>query len=444
MTKPQQPAAKHYGLVFQSVLNGLVGDYLNDSANPLAIQMGIYHRSKPIDLSEDIGAQLGGVSLCNKVLVLVHGLTNLETIWDFRKSTGSGKPSETAEQGANPVESAAENPTESLAENYGSHLQREFGYTALFVRYNTGLAIEDNGRQLARLLQDLYASYPIDIDELMLMGFSMGGLLIRYAQQEALQQNAPWLQALKKCVYLGTPHEGSPLEKAGDAATELLRNIPFEPISHWAEWADLRSQGIKDLRVGLAADPKLNFQAYEAGFLETAEHLFISGSVAKRHDSLMGKLLGDTLVRQTSAVPYSRPAGSQIMRFEKLAHIPLAHSWAVYSCIREWVAERQGHCELKSLPACEVAMPSPAAKNHLTTFAALEVVSDTATKVIDSTEFMHRSISDIPFGLLRRVPLISPVSTSVETLHKSISDLVYRTLKKGSEQTKRFAHARRV
>ena len=63
--------------------------------------------------------------------------------------------------------------------DYGSLLARDLGYTPISLRYNTGRAIPDNGADLARLLGQLVAEYPVPIAEILPLGFSMGGQVIR-------------------------------------------------------------------------------------------------------------------------------------------------------------------------------------------------------------------------------------------------------------------------
>jgi len=60
----------------------MIGEYLEKEKNPLAIPMEFYHRSKKLSLDSQLAQQLS-FPLSNKIVILVHGLTQLETVWDF-------------------------------------------------------------------------------------------------------------------------------------------------------------------------------------------------------------------------------------------------------------------------------------------------------------------------------------------------------------------------
>ena len=149
-----------------------------------------------------------------------------------------------------------------------------------------------------------------------------------------------WRKKLSECFYIGTPHEGSPLEKFGHLAGEVLRHIPKEYVSHWADWVDLRSEGIQDLKDGLRYLNKAA-EAEESvcdSFTEHAGHYFISGAVSKKN-SLINKMVGDSLVRQKSANPRSAPLNCRNAHFEGVVHMRLANSKRVYQQIKIWLEE---------------------------------------------------------------------------------------------------------
>lgn len=415
--------SSQYGRLSQSILNGVVGDYLDEKQNPLAIKMGFYHHFHQLDMDASLIEQLSDLAISNKVVVLVHGLTNLETVWNFEKEAGDNSSGN------------------SDLRNYGTLLQDEFAYTPLFVRYNTGLPIESNGQQLSELLDTLFQNYPMAIDELVLIGFSMGGLLLRHAQKNAIDHQKPWIKALNRCLYIGTPHEGSPLEKFGHITGEVVRNIPLDYVNHWAEWIDIRSQGIKDLKHGLKplSDGQNSNQCDT--FYSGSKHYFISGSVSSDKHDIQGKLFGDSLVRQGSAIPSSRPIDSKFAQFENLPHVPLAHSEKVYQQISKWFLEEPNKVKLKQLPvpATTQKIEKPKSSNQDLINGALELGVDTANKVIDTSETMHKSIAKVPFGVLKNIPLIEQVSKPVESAHNGITDFVFGTLKAGGKKAQDLA-----
>jgi len=69
----------------------------------------------------------------------------------------------------------------------------------------------------------------------MLVGFNIGDLLLRHTQYYAQKNEFSWLKVLSKCMYLGTPNNGSPLEKFGLFSGEVIRRIPRKDISHLAD-----------------------------------------------------------------------------------------------------------------------------------------------------------------------------------------------------------------
>ena len=123
----------------------------------------------------------------------------------------------------------------------------ELGCTPLYLRYNTGRHISTNGQEFAQLLEQLCEAWPVPVESLSLIGHSMGGLVIRSASWYAQQAQSTWLQHLQRVVCLGTPHHGSPVERAGHALDRAMQRIPYtEPLALGRR----RSAGIKDLRHG--------------------------------------------------------------------------------------------------------------------------------------------------------------------------------------------------
>lgn len=260
------------------ILNGAIGDHLHATDNGLAIEMSVV-RGAP----------------GRRVAIFLHGLMCTEDVWALPDGS-----------------------------DYGSLLARDLGYAPLYVRFNTGRAVADSGADLARLLEELVSAEP-DVEEIVLVGFSMGGLVIRSSMQIAAEAGHRWLALVRRAFYLGTPHLGSPWERAGRAIVELLRGFD-DPYARLAgELGDLRSLGIKDL-----GDPQL-------ALLPSIEHHFVAGFV----DARIAAELGDALVPLASgtngvcghagAVP---PAHVKIM--PGLAHMTLAHHPDVYAHIRAW------------------------------------------------------------------------------------------------------------
>ena len=49
------------------------------------------------------------------------------------------------------------------AVTYGARLQQELGYSPVWIRYNTGRRISHNGRDFARLLNELEQAWPVKL-----------------------------------------------------------------------------------------------------------------------------------------------------------------------------------------------------------------------------------------------------------------------------------------
>ena len=439
---------RQWGRLGRSVLNGVIGDYLEKQNNPLAIKMGFYNNFKPLTLDENLAHQLD-FPLSNKVVVLVHGLTNLETIWDFDRPNPASAVTKTKlnldEYVDTYIDSYFDYSGGRSRENYGSKLQTDFGLTPFYLRYNTGLTLEKNARELSALLNKLFSVYPIEIDQLVLVGFSMGGLLTRYAQAMATQAEVvpEWRQKLSECFYIGTPHEGSPLEKFGHLAGEVLRHIPKEYVSHWADWVDVRSEGIQDLKDGLRYLNKATEaeQAVCHSFTEHAGHYFVSGAVSKKN-TVINKLVGDSLVRQKSANPRSAPLNCRNAHFEGVVHMHLANSKRVYQQIKIWLEEDS--LRASSLADTPIKKYSPIKKPYIERnehdistqdliAGSLDLLASVYEKTVETVETLHYSIADEPFSILQKVPLVSQISDPIEASHKQILDSVYKALRSGGK-----------
>lgn len=269
------------------VLNGFLGDHLDRQRNALAIGMTCAH---------------GGGRLGPKLCVLVHGLACTEGIFAFPGSEPDA-----------PVVS------------YGTKLRDDLGYTPFAVRYNTGLPVARNGEELAALLDELVAGYPVPVTEIVLIGHSMGGLVLR----SACRVPSRWTALVSHAVYLGTPHEGADLERLAHVASGVLRAVP-DPITRLVgRILDLRSRGVKDLRNGAAA--RGGDEDEPAWWLPTARHHVVAGTLHADPAHPVSRLLGDVLVR----VP-SDPAGPEVTVFPGVPHLALAHDADVYARIREW------------------------------------------------------------------------------------------------------------
>jgi hypothetical protein len=204
-----------------AVLNGVVGDHLLATGNPLAIAMSLRRDGVPLTLtSEALRAALPEARA--KVVVLIHGSASSDRGWRRR------------------------------GHDHGAALARDLGVTPLYLHYNSGLHISTNGHQLAGLLEALVAAWPVPLASLALVGHSMGGLVARSACHVALAGGRRWPAHLRALVCLGSPHHGAPLERGGNWLHRLLGVSRYSaPIGRLAR---LRSAGVTDLRHGNILD----------------------------------------------------------------------------------------------------------------------------------------------------------------------------------------------
>jgi len=228
----------------------------------------------------------------------------------------------------------------SWGHRFGSRLRAEFGFTPVYVRYNTGRHISDNGQDLARLLTDTVTDWPIPVERIVLIGHSMGGLVARSACHYGASS---WTSRVSDVFYLGSPHGGAALErlasKLGWALGHLAETRPY------ADLVNVRSAGIKDLRYGYVieedwagcdADRCLDDHRHDVELLSHANHYGISAALSHDETSTAARLFGDLLVTPTSAranfpVDHTR-------HFSGLNHFDLLNHPQVYEAMRAWLA----------------------------------------------------------------------------------------------------------
>jgi pimeloyl-ACP methyl ester carboxylesterase len=286
----------------EGALNGLIGDYLAARGNPLAARMSLRHDGRPLPLDAALGAGVPAAALpaavltaallpaaTGKLVVFVHGLACYDSVWS---------PSARA-------------PGAELC--FGAELARELGYTALYLRYNTGLHISENGRALALLLADLERAYPVALDEIALVGHSMGGLVARSAAHYGQELGLPWLGKLTHVLGIGAPHFGAPLARAGQLVSSVAGWFDSAGTQVPAKVLRARSAGIKDLSFGSLLDGDWFGQDTDGSPFEarrTSPPPFVArvayGYVAARYrpskgGGPFGEWLGDLLVQLPSA-----------------------------------------------------------------------------------------------------------------------------------------------
>jgi hypothetical protein len=295
------------GAFVLAVLNGLRGDALEREGSVLAEPMSIRVDGRAVAPGDfpDAGP---------RVAVFLHGLFETEHAW-----------------GSDP---------------YGARLARDLGMTPVYVRFNSGRHISENGRSLAALLDELVAERPVPVESIALVGHSLGGLVAR----SACHFGGEWTSLVRHTVSLGTPHSGAPLESAVHYAAAALGAVP--ETRPFAGFLRRRSAGIRDLRSGSlvdedwrARDPEALRAAAckEVPLLEGAAHHFVAATVTRDARHPVGRLIGDWLVLQPSASGRSRTRvigfrDEDGMHVGGAHHLALLNHPAVYSQLRDWLA----------------------------------------------------------------------------------------------------------
>ena len=204
-----------------AAINGVFGEHLAKTANPLAVAMQFRHEGRALSLETDALRKTIGNGR-GKLVVLLHGLCMNDLQWQRQ------------------------------GHDHGRMLADRLGFVPLYLYYNSGRHVSENGREFAALLARLVDAWPEPVEELVLVGHSMGGLLARSACHYAELEKLAWREKLKRIVFLGTPHQGAPLERAGSHVDLVLELSPY--LAPFARLGKSRSAGIKDLRHGNVLD----------------------------------------------------------------------------------------------------------------------------------------------------------------------------------------------
>jgi pimeloyl-ACP methyl ester carboxylesterase len=291
-----------------AALNGVLGDYLAASNNPLAITMRLRRGgiALPIE-SEPLATaipQAGG-----KLVVLVHGLCMNDLQWKRK------------------------------GHDHGAALARDLAYTPVYLHYNSGMHISTNGKVFAELLEALVQNWPVPLTELVIIGHSMGGLVARSACHYGALANHQWQRRVGKVIFLGTPHHGAPLERGGNWVDILLSSTGYSaPL---ARLGKIRSAGITDLRYGNLVDEdwhkrdrfeRSRDRRVVVPLPEGVACYAIAASTGKSEGDLSGRLIGDGIVPLDSA----------------LGHHTNSRLALTFDESRQWVAYGTNHLDLLS------------------------------------------------------------------------------------------------
>ena len=136
-----------------AALNGVLGDHLETTRNPLAIPMQFRRAGLTLDPAKERG---------RRILLLVHGLCRSDLGWLHK------------------------------GHDHGAVLAAELGLTPVYLHYNSGRPIATNGRELAMRLESLVADWGEEVSEIVVVAHSMGGLVMRSACHVADTERLAW------------------------------------------------------------------------------------------------------------------------------------------------------------------------------------------------------------------------------------------------------------
>jgi pimeloyl-ACP methyl ester carboxylesterase len=308
-----------------AAVNGIIGDRLRDVAPGLTLDMGVRVEGRDVTLEADeIAAAFQEAT--DSLVVFVHGLSEDEASWERAQRPRGGQV---------PVDQASVDQASvpRVGRSYGECLKAQ-GWTPVYVRVNTGLAIAENGFALAEVMDRLVAGWPVDVLRIAFVGHSMGGLVVRAACAVSGGSDSPWTNRVSDVVCLGTPHLGAPLERAVDHGVRVLGVLPES--APFARILEHRSVGILDLRHGLARDVQN---------LPHARYRLVAATLTRSARSVASATIGDYLVPYASAL--GRPGeGAEMFPGAATLHVPLADHFDllnhhdVHVALQEWLLDR--------------------------------------------------------------------------------------------------------
>ncbi len=340
-TRPERslsPTPLGGGLI--GLVDGLIGDELERQRSVLQEPMSVRVDGQVVSCDRR-ALQRAFPEATRRIVVFVHGLMGTEVPWSWWAAQNGG--------------------------TYGDRLYRDLGLTPVYVRFNTGRHVSENGRSLADLLEPLVAAWPVEVDEVAMIGHSMGGLVSRSACYQAAELGYDWVRQVRHVISLGSPHMGAPLAQAVHYAAAGLHQLP--ETRPFAGLLRRRSGGIRDLRQGSLVDEDwkdydpdvLRAKAcQEVPLLEGATHCFVSATVMRSEQHPLSRLIGDVLVLSPSAsgrsrsrrIPFEAEYG---MHLGPAHHLALLNHQLVYERLRRWLSVSPGQ-------EPELAVGSPPAR----------------------------------------------------------------------------------
>lgn len=306
-----------------SLLNGVCGDHLERSRNPLAIPLGFrVFRGEEEPLTFDEARADPGFAPTGRILVLAHGLCMNDRHWSWE------------------------------GHDHGQMLGDAFGYFPLYLRYNSGRHISFNGWDFDAALDRVVRQWPVPVESITIVGFSMGGLVTRAAMGAAEERGSEWVRRVDRVVYVGSPHHGAALERGGFKLQQLVGLSPY--TAPLAALGRMRSDGITDLRHGNILDEDWQYHDEHEDpedhrrvvpLRAECEHYAIAATLSENAFPSIDHLLSDGLVQPESATGWHPDAekrlafpGNRVRVIAGRGHLGLLNDPEVARTLRSWLS----------------------------------------------------------------------------------------------------------
>jgi pimeloyl-ACP methyl ester carboxylesterase len=292
------------GRFVSSAVNGLIGDELLRERPQLAIPMAVRIGGHDVVIEREALAATFPEAT-GRLVVFLHGLCENESYWGyFRERTGT---------------------------TYGEALAAR-GWSPVYLRANTGLPIRQNGVELAGLLRDLVASWPVPVERIALVGHSMGGLIMRAATNVLASDGPGWTEKLTDVVTLCSPHRGAPIAWGIGHGSRFLALLP--ETSAFGKILDRRSEGVRDLVDGYVD---------EIPPLKEARYRLVAATLTKSARHPVGNYVGDYLVRPHSAVGRDKRGAelfpdAEVLHVGRTDHFGVLNHPEVLQALERWLA----------------------------------------------------------------------------------------------------------
>ncbi|MBO1765215.1 alpha/beta fold hydrolase [Allobranchiibius sp. GilTou38] len=298
-------------------VHGFNGDKMASSGRmPLSSPMSLRRSGERVPATAD-GLARAYPDATPQIVIFVHGFVGTEQMWKRH----------------------AHRDDDGRRLSYGRRLEAHGDWSALWVRYNTGLRIKSNGLELALLIEQVVDHWPVPVERVVLVGHSMGGLV---ASSALLQwpTSSTWGPLVSDLITLGTPYHGSPIEQGANYLAEFFSGYG---ATRWlGDVIQFRSEGIKDLRPGnlfladtRGAMPDAAEWRQALAPQMVVRHLAVAGVLTKDPHARLGGIIGDGIVPRASARAGADNDLSRSTMMGSMSHNDLVNDPRVYEVIAD-------------------------------------------------------------------------------------------------------------